>query len=217
MNPMKPANQPFIYLMIVSLPVLTFFLSSCQIETKRESEKAAPTLVDGKYSLAEDRSELDKIRESIPEAKRKANDEKALLAEWMSGFRLSPMEIQEKQENLVRKKRELFNKDMTRLREEISKSDKKKRDEFLKDLEKQRMDFSKVKKDREERAEFYNQLDDKRRSFFSDEREKKDEFESNVREKRKNFEDYLKEKSLDFNSELKVYSEKWTKLKKNNG
>lgn len=190
-------------------------LMACQIETKHADEKNDSTLVDPKYSLTQDRSEFEKLRESIPENKRKANDEKALIAEWMNGTRISPADIREKYDNLARKKREIFNKDMTQLREQTSKAEKKNREIFLKELENERTDFSKRKRDREERADFYSQLDEKRRNYFAEEREKRDEFESNVRDQRKNFEDYLKEKYLNFSSELKSYTESWNALKKN--
>ena len=194
--------------------IVSAFLISCQIETKRAEDQDRSTLVDPKYSLTQDRSEFEKLRESIPAEKRKINDEKALIAEWMVGFRLAPNEIRERYDNLVRKKRDLFSQDMTKLRAEFSRTEEKNRDAFLKELESERNDFSKIKKSREERADFYNRIDDKRRNYFADEREKKDEFESVVRDQRKNFEDYLKEKNSDFISELKIYSENWNTQKK---
>lgn len=200
---------------VTSILLIGIVLASCQIATKHENDKPRDkTLVDPKYSLSQDRSEFDKLRESIPEAKRKSNDEKAMLAEWMNGYKLPPNEIRERYENLVRKKREQFNKDMVSIREENSKVEKKNRDSFLKELDSEKSDFAKRKKDREERAEFYNQIDEKRRLYFSDERDKREEFESTVRDQRKNFEDYLKEKALDFNSELKSYTDKWKIQKK---
>ncbi len=200
---------------VSSILLISVLVAACQIATKRESEKPPDkTLVDPKYSLSQDRSEFDKLRESIPEAKRKSNDEKAMLAEWMNGYKLPPNEIHERYEALIRKKRELFNKDMANIRDENSKTEKKSRDSFLKELDSEKSNFAKRKKDREERAEFYNQIDEKRRLYFSDERDKREEFESTVRDQRKNFEDYLKEKTLDFNSELKSYTDIWKAQKK---
>lgn len=186
-------------------------LSACQLETKhvQESAPAQKPLVDPKYSLAEDRKEFEKLRENIPERKKQINDEKALYAEWTAGFRLVPNDVREKFENLTRKKRELFNKDMTAAREEVSKVEKQQRDAVLKELENERIDFSKRKKERDERNDFYNHQDDKRRRYFADERDKREEFESAARDQRRNFEDYLKEKSLEFASELKSYTESW--------
>lgn len=186
-------------------------LSACQLETKRESEVQASDkpLVDPKYSLTQDRSELDQLRQAIPEDKKRANDEKALMAEWMGDLKKTPAQVREKFEALVRKKREAFNKDMTKARETYTKAQEKKRKEFLKQLETDRKDFSNQKKSKEERNDFFNEVDTKRRNFFSEERERREEFESNVRDQRKNFEDYLNEKRADFNSEMKAYTEKW--------
>lgn len=190
---------------------------ACQVQTTRDSgsenKAGGSTLVDPKYSLAKDRSEFDKLRESIPVEVRQSNDEKALFAEWFSDVKMEPEKIRDKFDSLVRKKRELFNKDITKLRESYNKDEKKKREEFLKGLESERKDFLKTKAEKEKRSEFFNEQDEKRRSFFADQREKRDDFEGNVREKRKDFEDYLKEKNNDFNSELKAYRIKWTEKK----
>ncbi len=194
--------------------------NSCQIESKHveqtnlKSSNEASTLVDPRYSLSQDRTEFEQLRDSIPDRKKKTNDEKALLAEWMNGFRLPPTDIREKFDNLNRKKRELFNNDLTKIREQYTSSDKKKRDEFLNQLNEERTDFTRRKKDQDERNEFFNQLDEKRKIFFAEQHEKRDEFESDIRDQRKNFEDYLKERNLNFNNELKIYSERWSEQNK---
>ena len=203
---------------IRSLALVTVLLSSCQIETKRNQQvlprTADQTLVDPKYSISQDRTELDKLRESIPEKTRKLNDEKALLAEWMYEFRLEPSEIREKYENLARKKRESFNSDLTKIRDNFSKTDKKSNEQFLKDLEQERADFSRQKVDRDKKVDFFTEQDSKRKTHFSEQRGKRDEFESDIRDQRKNFEDYLKERQLNFNSELKIYNERWSEKTK---
>ena len=206
------------FLLSFAFSIMTLVgLSSCQLETKHEQKTSAQSgvLVDPNYSLADDRTEFEKLRENIPEQKKQTNDEKALLAEWTSGYRLAPNEVREKFENLTRKKRDLFNKDLSQAREDMSRTEKQKRDLFLQELETERVDFSKRKKDRDERNDFYNRQDDKRRRYFADERDKREEFESTLREQRKNFEDYLREKSLDFTSELKFYTESWNVKNKN--
>ncbi len=201
---------------------LTFlFLPACQVNPIQDSKydryedsgEAAPakktTSVDAKYSLAKDRAELDQLRQSIPPEVRRQNDEKAFLAELMGEVKYAPEVVREKFTNLVRKKRELFNKDMSRLRDDFGKIEKKKRDAFTKDLTQDRESFLKKKVDREKRADFFNQQDEDRRTFTEEQKEKRDEFEADFREKRKNFDDYMKEKSDDFNFELKAYQEKW--------
>lgn len=210
---MKPQKNKIIMtiVLLVVLPLGPVVLTGCQVDTKRDEPVGHTNkpLVDPKYSLVKDRSELDLLRQAIPEDKKKANDENALFAEWTVGLKKSPAEVREKYENLVRKKRELFNKDMAKTRENFTKSTEQKRKEFLKDLEDQRKNFADQKKSRDDKNEFFNNLDEKRRNYFSEEREKRDEFESQVRDERKNFEDYLNEKRFDFASEMKAYTEKW--------
>ncbi|MEK6627483.1 MAG: hypothetical protein AABY53_02565 [Bdellovibrionota bacterium] len=200
------------------LLVMSFLATSCQLGAVDESSgKTHVELVDTKYSLTKDREELDKLRESLPPEVKKQNDEKALMAEWMGELRHPPEVVRDKFSNLVRKKRELFNKDMTRLREEYSKNEKRAREEFLKNAVEEREDFLKRKVSREKRAEFFNDQDEVRRTYFAEQREKRDEFESDVREKRKNFDDYIKEKTADINAELKDYNMRWReKIEKEN-
>lgn len=174
-----------------------------------EQPAKKPAMVDAKYSLAKDRAELDKLRESLPPEVRNQNDEKAFLAELMGEVKYPPETVREKFSNLVRKKRELFNKDMNKSREEFGKVERKTREGFTRTLTEEREKFLKSKVDREKRADFFNQQDEDRRTFMAEQKEKRDEYEADVREKRKNFEDYLKEKSDDFNFELKNYQAAW--------
>lgn len=205
--------------LIFSLIGALLFIStvSCQVETTRDSHNEnkleGSTLVDPKYSLSKDRSEFEKLRESIPPEVRQSNDEKALMAEWFSEVKMEPERIREKFDTLVRKKRDLFNKDLTKQREVFNKEERKKREDFLKELESERKDFLKSKADKDKRADFFNEQDEKRRTYFADQKDKREDFEANVREKRKDFEDYFKEKNNDFNSELKAYRIKWTEKK----
>lgn len=190
-----------------------FLITACQLggmhESGQDADMQSATLVDAKYSLTKDRAELDKIRESIPADIKKHNDEKALTAEWFGEVKYSPEVIREKYSNLVRKKRELFNRDMTRSREDYNKKEKKSREEFLNNVTEERKDFLRKKTDRDNRTDFFNRQDEARRTFMAEIRESRDEFETDFREKRKNFDDYLREKNDDFVFELKNYAIKW--------
>jgi len=191
------------------LALFAFFVQSCQLSSNRSHESMPSGLVDPKYSIAKDRSELERLRESLPVEVKKENDEKALMAELMSELRYPPEGVREKYMSQVRKKRDLFNKDMSKAREEYGKNEKKARDEFLKKMEEERRDFLSGKVDRERRARFFNEQDEERRTYFAESREKREEFEAEFREKRKNFEDYAKEKTDEFNAELKNYTVRW--------
>lgn len=182
----------------------------CQVSSKHgetNSGENAP-LVDEKYSLTADRKELEELRKNIPAEKKKENDELALLNQFFADPKKSPSEIRSKFDDLLRKKRELFQKDMTRDRENYVKEEKKRRDDFNKEQEDQKKEFGRKKVDREERSEFYNDLDGKRKDFYSNERSKRDDFEENMRDKRKNFDDYAREKSNEFNQELRAFTQR---------
>jgi hypothetical protein len=189
------------------LPALIF--AGCQMQSKHAPVSQNAPLVDPKYSVAKDRSTLDDLREDIPVPLRKENDEKALIADLTTELKYPPEVVREKYAGIVRKKRDLFNKDMQKQRDEYNKAEKRTRDDFLKSLEEERKDFLSRKESREARTEFFNQIDEKRRDFFSAQKDKREEFESDFREKRKNFEDYVKERNDTFNEELKDYSARW--------
>ncbi len=195
--------KKFLFLLAVSV-----LFTSCQTDSNTAAG-SKPPLVDPKYSIAKDRAELDKLRENIPPEIKKQNDEKALVAELMGELKHEPSVVREKIATVFRKKKELFNKDMTRLREEYNSNEKKKRDEFLKELADDRKDFLARTTDREKRADFFNQQDEDRRNYFAEQKDKREDFESDFREKRKNFDDYIKERTDDINMELKNYILRW--------
>ena len=120
------------------LLLIVLACSACQLESKHESNSGSAPLVDPKYSVAKDRSELDALREAIPVSVRKENDEKALIADLTTELRYPPEVVREKYAGIVRKKRELFNKDLQKQRDEYNKIEKKTREDFLKSLEVER-------------------------------------------------------------------------------
>ena len=195
--------------MRIILLLLVLAFSACQLESKHEANLQKAPLVDPKYSVAKDRSELDSLREDIPVTQRKENDEKALIADLTTELRYPPDVVREKYAGIVRKKRDLFNKDLQKQRDEFNKSERKTREDFLKSLETERKDFLSRKVSREERADYFHEEDEKRRGFFSDQRDKREDYEADFREKRKSFEDYVKERNDTFNEELKDYSARW--------
>ena len=196
------------------LITVSILISSCQSSQKTAHDNSTKALVDPKYSLAKDRSELEELRQAIPTDIKRANDEKALKAEWMGELKFAPEVVREKMSHLVQKKRDLFNKDMTKKREEFNKTERKNREAFLKNLEEDRKDFLGHKADRDKRNEFFENLDEKRREYFSEQKDKREEFESETREERKNYEDYVKEKQDEFNAELIEYSIRWKEKNK---
>lgn len=198
--------------------VSVIFILGCQISTKRSeggsSQNENAPLVDDKYTLTADRQQLEELRKSIPEEKKKENDELAFMSQLFADDKKSPSQIREKFDGILRKKREVFQKDMTKARETYVKEEKKRKDEFTKQQEEARSDFKKSKTSRDENTAFYTELDAKRKEFYSAEKDKRDEFESNMRDKRKNFDDYAREKSNEFNQELRAYTKRFEETKK---
>jgi hypothetical protein len=193
-------------------------ISACQISTMRADAVASQTekapLVDDKYTLTADRQQLDELRKSIPEEKKKENDELAFMSQLFADEKKSPSQVREKFDSLLRKKRELFQKDMAKAREDYTKKEKKHKDEFTQQQDEARNDFKKRKSTRDESSEFYNNLDAKRKEFYSTQRDQREAFESDMRDKRQNFDDYAREKSNEFNQELRAYTKRYEEAKK---
>src|SRR5437868_4501401 len=124
---------------------LVFLFGGCQISAKKDesdrSQNENTPLVDEKYSLTADRKELDELRKNIPEAKKKENDELAFMAEFFADPAKNPSDIRAKFDNLLRKKRDLFQKDMTKEREAYVKEERKRREAITKELDDARNDF----------------------------------------------------------------------------
>jgi hypothetical protein len=181
--------------------------------TYRDSTDQRP-IVDDKYSLTQDRKEMEAMRSQIPDDKKTENDELALILGLMSDVKKEPSEIRRKFDTQLRKKRELFNKDMSKERDQFTKDERKKRESFLKAQTDARTIYQRERQTKEARAEFFNDQDSKRKEFFADLREKRNDFESDVLERRKNFEDYAREKSNEFNQEHRAFikrREEWKK------
>lgn len=197
---------------------LVALLCGCSLQTKRPELQSKAVedrpLVDPKYSMAADRSELEQLRKDIPAETKKRNDELALLMSLMGEIKRQPSEIREKFNSLMSKKREVFQKDITKRREEFQKKQTKDRDAFTKQMEATRKDFTDGKHTSQERNDFFTEIETKRRDFYADQREKRDEFEEQVREDRKNFEDYARERTNEFNEEHRAYTKRYDEFQK---
>lgn len=218
----------------LSLSLVGFLMFSCAIQSERleqlSSSQVATSSNDAaekqktvlnqdikkneKYTLAEDRQSFEKLREHVPIEQRIKNDEKSLYLNWMSNYRLSPMEIREKFTNLLRNKREIFNNDIDLVRKDFRKAQELSKKDFLTKLDEDKQNIKQLKTTRERQNELIAELETKRKEYFSVVRQDADIFETEIRSKRKEFEDYLKEKTDEFNFELKEYTIKYSDIQK---
>lgn len=174
---------------------------------------AQPPAVDPKYSLTADRQAIEALRSEVPVERKVENDEEALLLHFFSEVKRTPQEIRSTFAQMLRKKRELLDRDLKREREEFNRTEKKNRDDFLKAQSKARDGLKSKAMDRSRRDDFFKEQDFARKTHFANEREKRDDFESQIREKRKNFEDYSRSRTSEFNAEMRAYQKKFDDLK----
>src|SRR5688572_12945619 len=100
---------------------ILLFMTACQTggksaNTYRSADEPRP-LVDSKYSLSADRAALEEMRKDVPEEKKQENDELAYLLKLTEEVKRPPSEIRTQFDSVLRKKRELFNKDLKKERE----------------------------------------------------------------------------------------------------
>ncbi len=79
--------------MKIRIILAMLLLFSCQIQSKRGGTESETPLVDPKYSIAQDRSALDELRQDVPADIKKENDEKALMAELTAEVKRPPTAI----------------------------------------------------------------------------------------------------------------------------
>ncbi|WP_374027932.1 hypothetical protein ACES2J_02930 [Bdellovibrio bacteriovorus] len=202
--------RSLIYVLFLTLVVL---LSAIESRAQNEGPEST-TLVDESYSLKADREAFEELRKNIPANVKKDNDEKAFMDGLVSDLSRTPSEVRGKFSSIVNKKRDLFNKDMTKAREQFGKIQKKERDEFTKDLADKRKAFAKTKSTSDERKEFYDEHESKRKDFYENQKEKRDQFEADMRDKRKNFDDYIRSKTDEFNQLHRDYTKRFEENKK---
>lgn len=226
MNFVKKESKSNFIFSFLKLHILFFVVIGCQTPTNSNSsnqyqkghsdeELRSRPLVEERYTLAHDQQELEKLREQIPDTKKKQNDESAFILNLMADQSVEPGKIRQQFDYQLRKKRELFEKDMKKERENFTFEERKKRDLFLKELNEQRQIKLKNKISSSERSDFFKEQEQQKSIFFANEREKRQDFESDVRERRKNFEDYVKDRQGTFQQEFRSYQQSYQQRKTN--
>ncbi len=156
MNFVKKESKSNFIFSFLKLHILFFVVIGCQTPTNSNSsnqyqkvhsdeELRSRPLVEERYTLAHDQQELEKLREQIPDTKKKQNDESAFILNLMADQSVEPGKIRQQFDYQLRKKRELFEKDMKKERENFTFEERKKRDLFLKELNEQRQIKLKIK------------------------------------------------------------------------
>ncbi len=211
-------KNDFLLVLLICIGPASFFLAGCGSKNKQDNIYVDPSASGGpvseKYSIAADRKAIEDLRKNVPPEKKQENDELAFILALTNEVKLPPNKVREEFDKVSRKKRELFNRDLQKERETFNSSEKKKKEEFLKAQDSEKKNFMKQTFTRDQKNEFFKDVDAKRTQYFSDEKERRADYESQTREKRKNFEDYYKEKNDTFNQEYRSYTKRYDEMKK---
>jgi len=192
-------------------------LVGCQ--TAKGPEEAAPSdqvrsELSQEISLKADREELAELRKEIPEEKKQANDELAVLLNLMGEVKLKPSDVQGRVQEIMRERRGEFRKKVTKLRENFRKEEAKRKEKFLKEQKAAREDFKPDKGDRDKTKEFYSGQDERRREFFANEADRRKDFESEIKTQSADFDSYMREKQREFSEQARLYSKRYYELEK---
>lgn len=192
-------------------------LVGCQ--TAKGPDEAAPSdqvrsELSQEVSLKTDRDELAELRKEIPEEKKQANDELALLLNLMGEVKLKPSDVQGRVQTVMQKRRGEFRKKVMKLRENFRKEEAKRKEEFLKDQKAARGDFKPDKKDRDKTKEFYSEQDEKRRDFFAGEADRRKDFESEIKTQSADFDSYMRERQKELSEQVRLYSKRYYEAEK---
>lgn len=184
-----------------------------------EQDGAAPSAqvreeLQGEISLKKDREELAELRKSIPDEKREANDEVALITDLMVEAKMKPSDLQSRFQQLVQKRRAKFQKKVTGLRDSFRRLEKQSREEFQKSQEEKRREFKSRKEDRDTTRKFYADLDRARLEHSSVEKDRRTEFESEVQAQTKDFDAYMRERTKEFSEQMQLYSKRYHEVQK---
>ncbi len=116
-------------------------------------------------SLADDRDAIEDLRKTIPEERRRENDELREILNLTAEVKEQPSYIREKFNRSVQRVSEQHRRQISKERSEFNKKENEKREQF-KGLSKERKkDFQKSKNSREESKEFYENEDQARRNL----------------------------------------------------
>lgn len=169
-----------------------------------ESESSSPS---AGASFQADRKAFADLRKEIPQDRQNINDEEALLSELFVGPNPKEERIREKFDRLIRKKREIHQREMQTRRQQFDKEQKAKREEFQKKQSIERAQFLKMKKTSEERRSYYADQEAERLEFNKRLKDDRDNFEDQIRSQGREFDSYAREKSADFNQRLRAFRE----------
>lgn len=165
--------------------------------------------LEDEISLKADRSHLEELRKDVPEDKKQANDELALIVQLLNDTKLAPSDIQSRYQRTTHKHRDKFRKKVKQLRESFNKVERKKRDEFIREQKQARDKFMKTKADRERSKEFFDEQDLKRREFFANASDRRKEFEDEIKIQSKDFDSHMRERGREFNEQFRLYTRRY--------
>ena len=173
-----------------------------------------PSELTEEISLAEDRSELANLREKVPPAVRKENDELAFYLKMMETETKPPYRIRSRFNTLYNRKRNRFRKLMQRERARFNKAETRLKEDFLKQMKRDRDEFYEGKPPRDRIKDFSRDQDEERRRFFANQRERRRDFSDQMRQMQRDFDQNMRDLRSDFNQAYREYNRRYKDRKK---
>ena len=164
-------------------------------------------------SLEQDRKDLEKLREDIPEPIRKENDDLAFVLKLFEDKKRHPSKIQRQFDRVVRRMRKKKEGRLKKERDAFYKDQKKSRDEFTRNQKKKRKDFLDSKPEKDAKKAFFEDERTTRKAFYSEQKDQKKEFEYDQKDKRKEISEFFKDKRSEFRDLMREFRNEQKRIK----
>lgn len=158
--------------------------------------------------LSDDNKELNSLRSSLPEQKRKDNDE---LAEYLTKLQLAerdPDKARTEFTQLIQSRREKFRDKMNKLRESYSTEERKRREDFNASQNKKREEIRRRNLKSKDSLQAYTQISEEQKDFYAREKLRRKDFESEMQIQLKDFDFMVRERQQAFNEQLRSMKKK---------
>lgn len=193
----------------LTLVIFSSFAISCASKPSEPMpSESVRSQLQKEIRLSDDNQQISELRKSLPEQKRRDNDD---LAEYLKKIELAqkdPDRARNEWSQLIQKRREKFRDATNKLRETYSADERKRREDFTKEQNKKKDELRNRKLKPQASQEAFAKLGEEQREYFNNERLRRKDFEAEVQVQMKDFEHMVRERQQAFNEQLRAYKKK---------
>lgn len=195
------------HLWIIAILVFTVSCASQKSSEKMPSANVREEL-GREIRLSDDNKELNNLRKSLPEQKRQDNDDLAAYLNKLQLAERDPDRARSEFTQLVQGRRERFREKMSKIRLDYSSEERSRRELFNQQQNKKREEIRGRKLKARDSQEAYLKLSEEQKDFYAHERLRRKDFEAEVQSQMKDFDFMIRERQQAFNEQLRMMKKK---------